>query len=162
MTALCLDLEFESVARRDLHDWLGGASALLFSNPEDFLPFGRPERPWLDAIRRECSAADVRALAVKRDAGPPASSWVGRLYADSRLVRLREPSFAAADKLSFAARALRGELLTLQSRFIFCIDGCLQRRAVIKYSADRSIGSMPDIFAILGTLHSRQSIGKAA
>jgi hypothetical protein len=162
MAALCLDLEFENVARRDLYEWLGGASALLFSNPEDFRPFGRPERPWLDAIRRECGVAAVRALAVKRDGGPPESSWIDRLHSDSQLVRLREPSFAAADKLSFAARALRGELLTLQSRFVFCIDGYLQRRAVLKYGAGRGVGSMPDLFAILDTLHSRQSIGKAA
>jgi alkyl hydroperoxide reductase subunit AhpC len=90
MTALCLDFAHEHRRALDLHEWLSGAWALLFSNPEDFQPQGRDKRGWLDSVRQELSARAVCALAVKRDSGPPASSWIDELQFDPQLVGLRE------------------------------------------------------------------------
>jgi alkyl hydroperoxide reductase subunit AhpC len=161
MTTLCLDLAFENSSGRDLHEWLGGAWALLFSNPEDFQPQGREKGRWLNGLRQEFRARALHAVAVKRD-GPPQLSWIDELHFDRQPVRLREPSFVAADEVSFAARALRGELLTLQSRFVLFIDGALKRRGVLKYSAGRHSASALDLLASVDTLRSRWPIGRAA
>jgi thioredoxin-dependent peroxiredoxin len=162
MTALCLDLALESCSGRDLYQWLDGAWALLFSNPEDFEPQRREKGRWLDGLREEFGMRAVRALAVKRDRGPTESSWIDNLSFDPRLVRLREPSFAAADEVSFAARALRGELLTLQSRFVLLIDGSLKRREVLKYSAGRCAVSALDLLASLDALRRHRPVVRAA
>jgi alkyl hydroperoxide reductase subunit AhpC len=111
MATLYLDPEPEHGAWRDLHAWLGGAWAVLFSNPEDFQPLERHEGAWLAAMRQEFGARTLHALIVRRDtrplqASPP--SWVDDLRQNREAVWLREPPFAAADAVSFAARALRG------------------------------------------------------
>ena len=147
MTALCLDLVLEDCAGRDLHEWLGGAWALLFSNPEDFEPQGREKERWLASVRDEFAMRGVRVLAVKRDRGWTQPSWGSKSSFDPRPVQLCEPLFAAADEVSFAARVLRGELLTLRSRFVLLIDGSLQRRAVLKYGAGRCAASVLDLLA---------------
>ena len=110
MATLCLDPELGHGAWRDLHDWLGGAWAVLFSNPEDFQPLDRQKGQWLAA---------VHTLAVKREAGPRLAgtstksmtkpNWIDDLCPNRETVWLREPPFAAADPVSFAARALRGQ-----------------------------------------------------
>jgi peroxiredoxin (alkyl hydroperoxide reductase subunit C) len=164
MTALCLDFADEHRPVRDLHEWLGGAWALLFSNPEDFQPqsHGRDKRRWLDGLRREFSARAVCALAVKRDSGPQDSSWIEELQRAPNLVRLREPAFAAADEVSFAARALRGELLTLRSRFALVIDGALKRRVLLKYGTGDNTGSVLDLLASVDALRRHAAIRRAA
>jgi alkyl hydroperoxide reductase subunit AhpC len=126
MTTLCLDVALENACSRDLHDWIGGSWALLFSNPEDFDPQASEKTQWLEDLRQQFDTRAVRALAVKRD-GQPESSWIEELQLDRQLIRLREPPFAAADAVSFAARALRGELLTLKSRFVLLVDGAHRR-----------------------------------
>jgi hypothetical protein len=153
MTAPCLDLVLEDCSGRDLHLWLGGAWGLLFSNPEDFQLQGRGTGRWLDGLGRDFSRRGIRALAVRRDRD---------LHIDSQPVQLREPSFAAADEVSFAARALRGELLTLQSRFVLLIDGSLKRRKVLKYNADRCVISAPDLLASVDALRRQHSVVRAA
>jgi thioredoxin-dependent peroxiredoxin len=162
MTALYLDHVLEDGCGRDLHEWLGGAWALLFSNPEDFDPQRREKGRWLDGVREEFGMRDVRALAVKRDRGPPELSWITKLSFDPRPVQLREPSFAAADAVSFAARALRGELLTLQSRFVLLIDGCLKRREVLKYSAGRYAVSVLDLLPAIDARRRHRPVVRAA
>jgi thioredoxin-dependent peroxiredoxin len=162
MTALCLDLALENCSGRDLHEWLDGAWALLFSNPEDFEPQRREKGRWLHGLREEFGMRAVRALAVKRYRGPTESSWIDNLGFDPRPVQLREPSFAAADEVSFAARALRGELLTLQSRFVLLIDGSLKRREVLKYSAGRSAVSALDLLASVDALRRHRPVVRAA
>jgi thioredoxin-dependent peroxiredoxin len=162
MTALCLDLVPEDCSGRDLHEWLGGAWALLFSNPEDFEPQRLDKGRWLNALRDEFGMRAVRALAVKSDRGQVESSWIGRLSFDARPVQLREPSFAAADAVSFAARALRGELLTLQSRFVLLIDGSLKRREVLRYTAGRCAVSVLDLLAAVDALRCHRALVRAA
>jgi alkyl hydroperoxide reductase subunit AhpC len=162
MATLCLDFEHEHCCARDLHQWLGGACALLFSHPEDFQPQGRDRRRWLDNLRHEVSARAVCALAVKRDSGPPDSSWIDELQFDPQLVVLREPAFAAADAVSFAARALRGELLTLRSRFALVIDGALERRMLLKYSAGGNAVSVLDLLTSVDALRRHRAIRRAA
>jgi thioredoxin-dependent peroxiredoxin len=162
MTALCLDLVLEDCSGRDLHEWLGGAWALLFSNPEDFEHQRREKGRWSDGLREEFEIRAIRALAVKRDRGQVESSWISKLSFDARPVQLREPSFAAADQVSFAARALRGELLTLQSRFVLLIDGSLKRRKVLRYSAGRGAVSVLDLLAAVDLLHRHCPLVRAA
>jgi glutaredoxin/glutathione-dependent peroxiredoxin len=162
MTALCLDLVLEDHCGRDLHEWLGGDWALLFSNPEDFEPQGREKERWLVNLREQLGMRGARALAVKRDDGSTHSSWSSKSGLNPRPVQLREPSFAAADGVSFAARALRGELLTLQSRFVLLIDGSLKRRAALKYSAGRCAASVLDLLSAVDALRRRRPLVKAA
>lgn len=177
MATLCLDPELEQCDWRDLHGWLGGAWALLFSNPEDFQPLERQGGPWLAAMRREFGARALRPLALKRDAGAPQatttspsspSSWVDDLLPNRETVWLPEPPFAAADPVSFSARALRGELLTARSRFVMLIDGSLKRRATFKYGASVSAVAAADLLAAVDALRDhavvggRRVIGKAA
>jgi hypothetical protein len=128
-----------------LHQWLGGAWALLFSNPEDFR---------LDRLRRQFNPDAVRTLAVKRDGGP------ARI--EPQCVTLAEPSFAAADPISFAARALRGELLTLRSRFVLLIDGSLKHRELLKYSVGRNAEIAPRLLAPVDALRNHHALGRAA
>jgi alkyl hydroperoxide reductase subunit AhpC len=145
MAVLYLDLEADNSGGRELHDWLGGAWAVLFSNPEDFR---------LDRMCEGFELRGLRALAVRRDGGPAPL--------DSHYVTLPEPSFAAADAVSFAARALRGELLTLKSRFALLIDGSLRHREVLNYSVGRSAETAPRMLAPVDALRSYHSIGRAA
>jgi len=161
MTTLCLDLALENSCRRDLHEWLGGAWALLFSNPEDFHRQAGEKAHWLQGLRQEFGARDLRAVAVKRD-GPPEASWIDELHFDRRLVRLREPSFVAADPISFAARVLRGDLLSLRSRFVLLIDGSLKRRRIFRYGADRTEVSSLDLLATVDALRYRRPVARAA
>jgi hypothetical protein len=161
MTTLCLDLALEASCQLELHEWLCGDWALLFSNPEDFQPNACEKNRWLDGLRQEVDARALRALAVKRD-GPPEGSWIDELHFDPQPVRLREPAFVAGDALSFAARALRGELLTLQTRFVVFIDGALKRRGLLKYSAGRHSVSALDLLVSVDALRSRRLIGRAA
>jgi alkyl hydroperoxide reductase subunit AhpC len=144
MAVLYLDVEAETHGGYELHDWLGGAWAVLFSNPEDFR---------LDRLRQKFDPRAVRTLAVKRNGGPAL---------ESKYVTLAEPSFAAADAVSFAARALRGELLTLQSRFVLLIDGSLRHREVLKYSVGRSAATAPRMLASVDALRACRSIDRAA
>jgi alkyl hydroperoxide reductase subunit AhpC len=161
MTTLCLDLALEKTSRLDLHEWLGGNWALLFSNPEDFQPRAKGKDRFLGELRREFDARALRAITIKRD-GLPEGSWLDELHFDRELIRLREPAFAAADAISFAARALRGELLTLQSRFVLIIDGALKRRELLKYSAGRHSASVLDLLASVDALRSRKLMSRAA
>lgn len=162
MTALCLDFAHEPGCAHDLHQWLGGAWALLFSDPEDFQPLVRDKRRWLDGLRQELGARALCALAVQRYCGPPDSSWIGELQSEPQLVGLPEPAFAAADEVSFAARVLRGELLTIRSRFVLVIDGALKRRALLKYSAGGNAVSVLDLLASVDALRRNGVIRKAA
>jgi alkyl hydroperoxide reductase subunit AhpC len=161
MTTLCLDLALEDSCGQDFHKWLGGAWALLFSNPEDFQPQGREGKHWLPRIRQAFNVRAARALAVKRD-GPPESTWLDELHLDRQLLRLREPPFAAADQVSFAARVLRGELLTLASRFVLIVDGSLKRRGVLKYGDGRIAVSALDLLASIDALRSHHAVARAA
>jgi len=162
MTALCFDLVLEDHSGPDLHQWLGGAWALLFSNPEDFEPQGREKDRWLVSLRDEFAARGVRVLAVKRDGGSTQPSWGSKSSIDPRPVQLCEPLFAAADEVSFAARVLRGELLTLQSRFVLLIDGSLKRRAVLKYGAGHCAASVLDLLAAVDALRVHRPLVRAA
>jgi hypothetical protein len=144
MTVLCLDIEPENRGSHELHDWLGGAAALLFSNPEDFR---------LERLRRHFNPHSVRTLAVKRDGGAAT---------DAQCVTLAEPSFAAADPISFAARALRGELLTLRSRFVLLIDGSLKHRELLKYRVGLSAETTPRLLAPVDALRHHHALGRAA
>jgi alkyl hydroperoxide reductase subunit AhpC len=155
MATLCLELASENASAPELHEWLNGDWALLFSNPEDFQPETRERRRWLDILRVEFDARGLRALAVKRD-GPPLRSWIDELQFDREIVQLREPGFVASDAISFAARALRGDLLTQQCSFVVFIDGTLARREILKYSAGRHSISMLDLLASVDALRSRR------
>ena len=145
MTVLCLDVEAESPGGHELHAWLGGAWGLLFSNPEEFR---------LDRLRRQFNPDAVRTLTVKRDSG---SAGI-----EAQCVTLAEPSFAAADPISFAARTLRGELLTLRSRFVLLIDGSLKHRELLKYSVGRNAEIAPRLLAPVEALRNHHALGRAA
>lgn len=147
MAILCLDSEFESRALCDLHEWLRGDWGLLFSHPEDFAQRGRHQDRWLDDLRYEFGSRAVRTLAIKRNGGPLEGSWIDELACDQEVVRLREPPFAASDAVSFAARTLRGIVLTMQSRFVLIIDGSLRNREILKYSSGRGTLSAFDLLA---------------
>jgi hypothetical protein len=171
MATLYLDPEPEQGAWHELHGWLGGGWALLFSNPEDFQPLERQKRPWLAAMRQEFGARRLHALTVERDAGsrPPnmssrvqALSWVDDLRGNPQAVWLGEPPFAAADAVSFAARALRGELLTARSRFVMLIDGSLKRREMLRYGSGASAVSPAVLLSAVDALRGQRSIGRAA
>jgi hypothetical protein len=171
MATLCLDPELEQCDWRDLHGWLGGAWAVLFSNPEDFQPLERQSGPWLAAMRQQFGARALHPLALKRDAGAPQatttihlsqsspSSWVDDLLPNPETVCLCEPPFAAADPVSFSARALRGELLTARSRFVMLIDGSLKRRAMFKYAASGSAIAAADLLAAVDALRDHAVVG---
>jgi thioredoxin-dependent peroxiredoxin len=160
MNSLCPDLVLEDRSGRDLHQWLGGAWALLFSNPEDFRLQGRETGRWPDSVGHEFRMRAVRALAARRERAE--SSWIGDLHLDRQPVQLREPSFAAADEVSFAARAPRGELLTLRSRFVLLIDGSLKRREVFRYSGGCCAFSAQDLLASVDVLRRPRPVDRAA
>jgi len=162
MTALYLDAESASGAGQDLHAWLNGAWALLFSHPEDFHDRAADRQRRLGALQQEFRVRAVRALAVRRDAQSAQPTWLDDLVAEPQQVRLREPSFAASDPVSFAARALRGELLTLQPRFVLIVDATLKRRELFKYSAGRTHVSALDLLAGVDALRRRHPISRAA
>jgi alkyl hydroperoxide reductase subunit AhpC len=162
MTMLGLDLESEKRAERELHDALNGDWALLFSHPQDFEPAPSHMQRWLEQLQYELNARRVRAIEVRRERGASAASWIDQLQRNPELVRLREPPFAAADPISFAARALRGELLTQQCGSVLIIDGALKRRGVLRYSAGRSDVSVFDLLASIDALRRPQKLGKAA
>jgi alkyl hydroperoxide reductase subunit AhpC len=162
MATLCLDSEFESRARCGLHEFIGADWALLFSNPEDFQHRGRHQERWLHDLRYELGSRALHALAVKRDSGLPEASWIDELSARHEFVHLREPPFAAADAISFAARLLRGELLTLQSRFVLIVDASLKRREVLKYSNGRGNLSVLDLLASVDARRRPAPIVRAA
>jgi alkyl hydroperoxide reductase subunit AhpC len=144
MTVLCLDVEPDSRVGRELHPWLGGAWALLFSNPEDFR---------LHRLRHQFNPDAVRTLTVKRDGGP------GN---ETQCVTLTEPSFADANPISFAARTLRGELLTLRSRFVLLIDGSLKHCELLKYRVGRNAEIAPRLLAPVDALRYHHALGRAA
>jgi alkyl hydroperoxide reductase subunit AhpC len=152
MGTLCLDTELEGRASHELHTWLGGDWALLFSHPEDFAVQGRGRKRWLARLRGHLDVDSVRLITVKRDNKSLANGWIEELAAPSpagaepQLIRVREPSFAAADALSFAARSLRGVLLAAPSRFVLIIDGELKRQKMLRYG-DRSRLSVLDLLA---------------
>jgi hypothetical protein len=150
MATLYLDSEPEHSSSRDLHDWLGGASAILFSNPEDFQ--SHQYGSCLAATRMDFGLHGLKALAVNRDAGPAPA-----IASTTQAVWLREPPFAAADPVSFAARTLRGELLTARARFVMLIDGSLKRRAMFKYSG--SAVATTDLLAALDAMRGHRIIG---
>jgi peroxiredoxin (alkyl hydroperoxide reductase subunit C) len=162
MAVLSLDVESESHAGSELHQALNGDWALLFSHPEDFAPGSVGAQLSLEQTRYELSARGARAIAVQRDQGLSAMTWIDGLQRERQLLQLREPPFAAADPISFAARSLRGELLTLQCRFVLIVDGSLKRRGLLKYSAGRSDVSLADLFASVDALRRPRNIGKAA
>jgi hypothetical protein len=160
MNSLCPDLVLEDCSGRDLHQWLGGAWALLLSNPEDFRLQGQETGRWSVGVGHEFRMRAVRALAVKRERAE--SSWIGNLHLDRQPVQLREPSFAAADEVSFAARTLRGELLTLRSRFVLLIDGSLKRREIFRYSGGSCALSAQDLLASVDALRRPRPVVRAA
>jgi len=162
MATLCLDSEFENRARCGLHEFVGNDWALLFSNPEDFVHRGRHRQRWLDDLRYELGSRALHALAVKRDHVLPEASWIDELEPARALVHLREPPFAAADAISFAVRLLRGELLTLQSRFVLIVDASLKRREVLRYSSGRGNLSVFDLLASVDARRRPGSIVRAA
>jgi alkyl hydroperoxide reductase subunit AhpC len=162
MTILGLDLELEKRAGRELHEALNGDWALLFSHPQDFGPAPSKMHRWLEQLRYELNARRVRAIEVRREGGASSASWIDQLQLDPELVRLREPPFAAADPISFAARALRAELLTQSCGFVLIIDGALKRRGVLRYSAGRSDVSVFDLLASIDALRRPRKLGKAA
>jgi hypothetical protein len=150
MTLLCLDLELERRADKGLHEHLRGDWALLFSHPNDFQPS--------NGLR----AHRVRLLTVRRDAGDVEHDWVASLEPVPSLVHLREPPFAAADAVSFGARRLRGDLLTLRTGFVLIVDESLQRRGIYRYVPGHSDVSVIDLVASVEALRGGGAVGKAA
>ena len=73
-----------------------------------------------------------------------------------------EPPFAAADVVSFGARRLRGEVLTLGPGFVLIVDGSLKRRGVFKYVPGRAEVSIQDLLASVDALRGIATVGKAA
>lgn len=160
MATLFLDLELEGRAGHELHEWLNGDWALLFSHPGDFDRPAAGRGRWLQDMRYEFNARRAQAIAVKRDGGECATSWIDELQIDREILRLREPPFTAADRISFAARVLRGELLALQSRYVVIVDGALKHRGMLRYSPGRGGVSVFDLLASIDAL--RRPVEKAA
>lgn len=160
MATLCLDPEFESHAHCELHHWLRGDWALLFSNPGDFQLQGRSRYASFYGFGRELAARGVRAVALKRGPGPVAQSGIDELDGPGELVRLREPAFAAADSVSFAARTLRGQLLTMSS-FVLIVDGSLKRQRAIRYDSAARVPLPSDLLTLIDAL-GRGSLHQAA
>lgn len=149
MAILCLDA---TCSGPELQDWLAGDWALLFSHPEDFQYQGLEYDRWLDILRDEFRARGVRPLALERSATPDAG-WVNQLQLDARRISI---CLAAP-----ASQALREELLALPPRFALILDGSLQRRGVLKYSAGRTTVSPLDLLASIDALR-RTPVRRAA
>jgi hypothetical protein len=154
MALLCLDLELERRADKGLHEHLRGDWALLFSHPNDFQP--------PNGLRARLGAHRVRLLTVRRDAGDVPPDWVASLEPVPGLVHLREPPFAAADAVSFGARRLRGDLLTMRAGFVLIVDELLKRRGIYRYVPGHSDVSVLDLMGSVEALRGGWAVGKAA
>lgn len=152
MATLCMDIGSEVGTTPELRDWLDGNWGMLFSHPQDFQYQGLEPDRRLDILRGEFRDCGVRPIAVRRDGGMRDMSWVGELQSDWDLIRVREPAFTDADAVSFHARALREELLTLQPRFVVIVDGSLKHRGALTYSVGRCNASLHDLLASIDAM----------
>jgi hypothetical protein len=137
-----------------LRDWLLDDWGLLFSHPADFQDQSMEHDRWLEFLRAEFRARNVRPLACRRPAGDADGSWVGELVRDRRLIRLHAAD-APADVIDLAAHTLRDEIMSLTSHFALIIDSTLTRRGVLKYSAGRNSVSPLDLLASIDALRRR-------
>ncbi len=158
MAALCLDAGSEHLHPPELRTWLAGDWCLLFSHPQDFQARIKGRRG-LEQLRQQLRMRALRVLGVT-PIGLPESSWVDELQGDRQIVWLREPSAEATDEFSAAARRLRDELLTPQTPFALFVDGDLQRREVLQYSAGRDYVSIFDLLLTVDMLRTRPSISR--
>ena len=138
-----------------LREWLDGEWALLFSHPADFEDAGMETDRWLEILRHEFRAREVRPIACRRPSGDADMSWVGDLLCDHRLIRLHDADRSDADVIDLAARSLREEIATLGSRFVLVLDESLQRRGTLQYSAGRSSISPLDLLGSIDALRRR-------
>lgn len=159
MALLCLDVELERQADKGLHEFLCGDWALLFSHPSDFQPAGRASAAdSLRSLRERLRAHRVRLLSVQRDGGDRKRDWIASLEPTPALVHVREPPFAAADAVSFGARRLRGDLLTLRTGFVLIVDDLLKRRGVYRYVPGYSDASVLDLLVWVEALRSGRAM----
>jgi alkyl hydroperoxide reductase subunit AhpC len=152
MATLCLDIGSEVRTTPELYDWLAGDWGLLFSHPEDFQYQGPEPVRQLDILRDQFRICSVRPIAVMGDDNTRERSWVDELQQDWGFVRLREPSAGAWDPVSVGARALCGELLTLQPRYVLIVDSFLKHRAVLRYAPGRCTVSTLDLLTSIDAL----------
>jgi alkyl hydroperoxide reductase subunit AhpC len=156
MATLCLG-ELDCSAPL-LREWLDGDWALLFSHPADFEDDGLERDRWLEILRDEFRARSVRPLACRRAAGDADGSWVAELIGDHRLLRLESAAATGDSVIDLTARSLREDILGLAPRFVLIIDGSLQRRGVLKYSAGRTTVSPLDLLASIDAFRRREII----
>ncbi len=132
-----------------LRDWLGGQWGLIFSHPEDFQESGLEQDRWLIVLSQEFIAAGARPLACPDKAGRADASWVSELTGDHRVVEL-EGSIA-----DLAARQLRAEMGTLESRFVLVVDENLRRRGLLPYQPGRGRLSPLDLIVSVSAMRRR-------
>lgn len=154
MATLCLGELYCSAPL--LREWLDGDWALLFSHPADFEDEGLERDRWLEILRDEFRARGVRPIACRRAAGDADGSWTAELIGDHRLLRLEAAAATGDSVIDLAARSLREDILGLTPRFVLIIDGSLQRRGVLKYSAGRTTVSPLDLLASIDAFRRRE------
>src|ERR1700689_1692549 len=154
MAALCLG-ELDCSAPL-LREWLDGDWALLFSHPADFEDEGLERDRWLEILRDEFRARGVRPVACRRAAVDADGSWAAELIGDHRLLRLESAAATGDSVIDLAARSLREDILGLTPRFVLIIDGSLQRRGVLKYSAGRTPVAPLDLLASIDAFRRRE------
>ncbi|HTT04255.1 MAG TPA: hypothetical protein VMF64_03130 [Steroidobacteraceae bacterium] len=136
-----------------LRDWLGGQWGLIFSHPEDFQESGLEleQDRWLVVLAQEFRAAGVRPLSCQPRSGRPDASWVSMLTGDQWFVQLEG---AVAD---LAARQLRAELSSMDSRFVLIIDDRLRRRGQLPYRPGGRRLSPLDLVASVSAMRQRDN-----
>jgi hypothetical protein len=112
-----------------LREWLAGQWGLIFSHPEDFQEPGLAleQDRWLVVLAQQFRAAGLRPLIWQPHAGRADASWVSKLTGDQCFVQLEG---TVAD---LAARQLRAEMSSIDSRFVLVIDDRLRRQGLLPY-----------------------------
>lgn len=132
-----------------LRDWLDGHWGLIFSHPEDFQETGLEQERWLVVLAQEFRAAGLRPLSCQPRSGRADASWVSKLTGDQWFVQLED---AVAD---LAARQLRAEINSIDSRFVLVIDERLRRRGLLPYRPGTRRLSPLDLVASVIALRQR-------
>lgn len=124
----------------ELHDWLAGRWALLFSHPDDFASYGFEADRWLVYLRSAFDSLRLRPIAVGYDDG---SGWIsqigGRFIAGYEVDEL-------VPQLRSCTRSKSGERSA--EHFVTILDGSAHARRTTLY---RPGSETPSIIELVQT-----------